>query len=286
MSVTRETRDDARVGLPDHRTSVFVLWNGFTLAGALAGTAIGDPRTYGLDAAVGGAFLALLWPRLLDRGLPGRRTARPPPSPWAPCRSRAAGVPVLVGRRASRCSPGCSAAAGWTRPTRETRRRRRDLGGDRRGRRRLLPAQAGRPVRAAAGAGPAGRAADRRRHPGRAAVRADRGAGVLDGPRARPGRARGRAGAAVRPALLRAPFLVVVFGAALGSPVAASARRPAPWRGRGDGPGAEAHAGSEPGPAVPRGLHWCSRPAAGSVSSGGRPGSLFREAWVSVGPVS
>ena len=28
--------------------------------------AIGDPRTYGLDAAVGGAFLALLWPRLSE----------------------------------------------------------------------------------------------------------------------------------------------------------------------------------------------------------------------------
>ena len=28
----------------------------------LAGERIGDPRTYGLDAAVGGAFLALLWP--------------------------------------------------------------------------------------------------------------------------------------------------------------------------------------------------------------------------------
>jgi predicted branched-subunit amino acid permease len=25
---------------------------------------LGDPRTYGLDAAVGGAFLGLLWPRL------------------------------------------------------------------------------------------------------------------------------------------------------------------------------------------------------------------------------
>jgi predicted branched-subunit amino acid permease len=35
--------------------------------GALAGRALGDPRTFGLDAAVGGAFLALLWPRLRDR---------------------------------------------------------------------------------------------------------------------------------------------------------------------------------------------------------------------------
>ncbi len=38
-----------------------------TLAGALAGNAIGDPRTYGLDAAACAAFTALLWPRLRDR---------------------------------------------------------------------------------------------------------------------------------------------------------------------------------------------------------------------------
>lgn len=47
--------------------AVFVLWNLATLAGALAGTALGDPQTYGLDAAVPAAFLALLWPRLNDR---------------------------------------------------------------------------------------------------------------------------------------------------------------------------------------------------------------------------
>jgi len=64
MSVTRESRADARVGFLTTGLAVFVLWNAFTLAGALAGSAIGDPRTYGLDAAVGGAFLALLWPRL------------------------------------------------------------------------------------------------------------------------------------------------------------------------------------------------------------------------------
>ena len=44
--------------------AVFVLWNLATLAGALAGTALGDPQTLGLDAAVPAAFLALLWPRL------------------------------------------------------------------------------------------------------------------------------------------------------------------------------------------------------------------------------
>ena len=67
MSVTRGNREDARVGFLSTGIAVFVLWNLATLAGALAGEALGDPRTYGLDAAVGGAFLALLWPRLRDR---------------------------------------------------------------------------------------------------------------------------------------------------------------------------------------------------------------------------
>lgn len=43
---------------------VFVFWNLCTIAGALLGDALGDPRRYGLDAAAPAAFLALLWPRL------------------------------------------------------------------------------------------------------------------------------------------------------------------------------------------------------------------------------
>ena len=64
MSVTRTSRAHARAGFLATGISVFVLWNLATLAGALAGTALGDPRTYGLDAAVAAAFLGLLWPRL------------------------------------------------------------------------------------------------------------------------------------------------------------------------------------------------------------------------------
>jgi predicted branched-subunit amino acid permease len=67
MSVNRGTAQDARTGFLSTGVSVFVLWNLATLVGALAGSALGDPRTFGLDAAVGGAFLALLWPRLQDR---------------------------------------------------------------------------------------------------------------------------------------------------------------------------------------------------------------------------
>ena len=66
MSVTRTSRGAARVGFLTTGLAVFALWNAFTLVGAVAGNLIGDPRTYGLDAAVGGAFLALLWPRLAD----------------------------------------------------------------------------------------------------------------------------------------------------------------------------------------------------------------------------
>lgn len=47
--------------------SIYIGWNLATLLGALLGNAIGDPRQYGIDAAVAGAFLALLWPRLQRR---------------------------------------------------------------------------------------------------------------------------------------------------------------------------------------------------------------------------
>jgi predicted branched-subunit amino acid permease len=95
MSVTRDSGAAARVGFLTTGLSVFVLWNLFTLLGAVAGNTIGDPRTYGLDAAVGGAFLALLWPRL---AVPRNRVI-------ALCAAAvalgvvpitAAGVPVLV----------------------------------------------------------------------------------------------------------------------------------------------------------------------------------------------
>jgi predicted branched-subunit amino acid permease len=47
--------------------SVYVLWNLATVVGALGATALGDPKSLGLDAAVGAAFLALLWPRVQNR---------------------------------------------------------------------------------------------------------------------------------------------------------------------------------------------------------------------------
>ena len=107
MSVTRETTAAARVGFLATGLSVFVLWNLATLVGAVAGTALGDPRTYGLDAAVGAAFLALLWPRLHDLPQPAGRPRWRRPSPSGSCRS-----PRPASRcsrpPASPCSPGCS----------------------------------------------------------------------------------------------------------------------------------------------------------------------------------
>ena len=74
---------------------VFVGWNFTTLAGALLGNAIGDPKVYGFDAAAAAAFCALLWPRL--RSLEAGATAALAALltvvlvPLVP-----AGVPVLV----------------------------------------------------------------------------------------------------------------------------------------------------------------------------------------------
>ncbi|MCW2807578.1 MAG: AzlC family protein [Marmoricola sp.] len=64
MTLTRSTREHARAGFLSAGVAVFTLWNLATLVGAIAGDSLGDPRAYGLDAAVGGAFLGLLWPRL------------------------------------------------------------------------------------------------------------------------------------------------------------------------------------------------------------------------------
>lgn len=46
---------------------IFLGWNLTTLVGALVGDVLGDPKTWGLDAAAAAAFLALLWPRLRQR---------------------------------------------------------------------------------------------------------------------------------------------------------------------------------------------------------------------------
>ena len=73
VALAQDTREQARVGFFTTGVTLFVVWQGTTLLGALAGEAMGDPRAYGLDAAAAAAFVALVWPRLVGRG-PGGRT--------------------------------------------------------------------------------------------------------------------------------------------------------------------------------------------------------------------
>ncbi|CAN2208714.1 AzlC Predicted branched-chain amino acid permease (azaleucine resistance) [Candidatus Nanopelagicaceae bacterium] len=46
---------------------VYIFWNFFTVLGALGAQAMGDPSSWGLDAAVPAAFLGLVWPRLTGK---------------------------------------------------------------------------------------------------------------------------------------------------------------------------------------------------------------------------
>ncbi len=64
MALKPKDPANARVGFFATGIAVFVLWNLATFIGALAGQAMGNPESYGLDAAVPAAFIALLWPRL------------------------------------------------------------------------------------------------------------------------------------------------------------------------------------------------------------------------------
>ena len=109
MALKPKDPANARVGFFATGLSIFVLWNLATFIGALAGEALGDPRSYGLDAAVPAAFLALLWPRLTT--LPTRLTALiaaalaltlvPVTRPGLPIIA-AAGIAVLAALRSDR----------------------------------------------------------------------------------------------------------------------------------------------------------------------------------------
>ena len=85
----------ARAGFWWTGVGVLVLWNVFTLVGALVGNALGDPQRWGLDAAAAAAFLGLLWPRLRARAAQlvaaGAIVVALALTPVAP-----AGVPVLA----------------------------------------------------------------------------------------------------------------------------------------------------------------------------------------------
>jgi len=64
VSLAQRTQRARLVGFWVTGIGIYVGWNLSTLAGALLGDVLGDPRAYGLDAAAAAAFLALLWPRL------------------------------------------------------------------------------------------------------------------------------------------------------------------------------------------------------------------------------
>lgn len=82
----------AGVGFWSAGLTVYVVWNLMTLVGA-AGAASLDTHALGLDAAVGAAFLGLLWPRLREswRVALGGAVLALVAVPLTP-----AGVPVLV----------------------------------------------------------------------------------------------------------------------------------------------------------------------------------------------
>lgn len=67
VSLAQTSRHARLVGFWVTGIAIYVGWNLSTLAGALLGDVLGDPRAYGLDAAAAAAFLALLWPRLRRR---------------------------------------------------------------------------------------------------------------------------------------------------------------------------------------------------------------------------
>lgn len=67
MAISQNDPRLRQVGFWVTGVGIFVGWNITTLVGALVGDVLGDPKTWGLDAAAAAAFLALLWPRLRQR---------------------------------------------------------------------------------------------------------------------------------------------------------------------------------------------------------------------------
>jgi len=66
-AIAQDLPAEQRRGFWTAGIGVYVLWNLFTLAGALGGNALGDPTAWGLDGAAVAAFVGLLWPRLRHR---------------------------------------------------------------------------------------------------------------------------------------------------------------------------------------------------------------------------
>lgn len=67
----QETLAERRVGFWTAGIGVFVLWNLFTLVGAVAGEQLGDTSAWGLDGAAVAVFIGLLWPRIKKADMAG-----------------------------------------------------------------------------------------------------------------------------------------------------------------------------------------------------------------------
>ena len=70
MARAQDSPEHARTAFLFTGLAVLGCWNAGTLAGALAGGGIGDPRDLGMDAMFPAAFLALLSPQLRRPGAP------------------------------------------------------------------------------------------------------------------------------------------------------------------------------------------------------------------------
>jgi 4-azaleucine resistance transporter AzlC len=95
MARAQDDEDSARGAFWLTGAAVFVCWTAGTLAGTLAGSGLGDPAKYGLDAMFPAAFLALLAPQLKQEGAVAAAIAGAVIAlvlmPWTP-----PGVPVIA----------------------------------------------------------------------------------------------------------------------------------------------------------------------------------------------
>lgn len=96
MAVAQREPELSRVAFWWTFAGVWVCWNAATLLGAAGASALGNPATFGLDAVIPAAFLALVAPRIRN-GVLERRVAVAGATiaaaliPWTP-----PGVPVLA----------------------------------------------------------------------------------------------------------------------------------------------------------------------------------------------
>lgn len=67
MATAQTGQANSRLAFLVTGVTLYLTWNVATLVGAVAAGAVGDPNSFGIDAAVPAAFLALVAPRLTGR---------------------------------------------------------------------------------------------------------------------------------------------------------------------------------------------------------------------------